>query len=198
MPLDASDSLYIYMLSAKYEFGPPRIRTQSSRIMQPNLGHPRQQTHDRLRSQSSSAIRGNEPTIINHRCLQSRSACAIDRASLPQMGELLACAIVRGLFAAEGRTALRTRSVVASFLRMAELLRLHDRSWVCCCGWSRFGCAILDDCLWIRGLRSKSSDLMFVCVILGLLRQSLDSRFAQQNLRMARIRTLRLIYILQL
>ena len=30
---------------------------------QPNLGHPRQQTHDRLRTQSSSVIRCNEPTL---------------------------------------------------------------------------------------------------------------------------------------
>ena len=30
----------------------PRIRTQSSRIAQPNLGHPRQQTHDRSRTQT--------------------------------------------------------------------------------------------------------------------------------------------------
>ena len=44
------------------------------------------------------------------------------------------CAIVRGFFAAEGRTALRARSVVASFLWMVELLRLRDRSWVCCRG----------------------------------------------------------------
>ena len=97
----------------------PRIRTQSSRIAQPNLGHLRQQTHDRSRTQaarhtrqrshdrsrtqSSSAIHGNEPTL----------------------------------------------------LRMAELLCMRDRSWVCCRGWPRFGCAILDDCLRIRGLRSK-------------------------------------------
>ena len=48
----------------------------------------------------------------------------------------------------------------------------------------------------IRGLRNKSSDPMFACAILGLLRQSLDPRFAQQNTRMVRIRTLRLtLYI---
>ena len=41
----------------------PRIRTQSSRIAQPNLGHPRQQTHDQSRKQSSSAIGGNEAKI---------------------------------------------------------------------------------------------------------------------------------------
>ena len=78
-----------------------------------------------------------------------------------------ACAIVCGFFATEGQTALRVRSVVALFLWMAELLRLRDRSWVCCCGWSRFGCAILDDCVWIRGLRSKSADPRFAQQILG-------------------------------
>ena len=62
-------------------------------------------------------------------------------------------------------------------------------------GWSRFGSAILDDCVWIRGLRSKSADPIFACVILGLLRQSSDPRFAQQNPRMVRIRTVRLTYI---
>ena len=41
----------------------------------------------------------------------------------------------------------------------------------------------------------KSSDPMFACAILGLLRQSSDLRFAQQNPRMVRIRTLRLTYI---
>ena len=40
----------------------PRIHTQSSRIAQPNLGHPRQQTHDRSCKRSSSAIRRNEAT----------------------------------------------------------------------------------------------------------------------------------------
>ena len=40
----------------------PRIHTQSSRIAQPNLGYPRQQTHDRSRKRSSSAIRRNEAT----------------------------------------------------------------------------------------------------------------------------------------
>ena len=63
----------VYMLAAKYGFccanlGPadllrkPRIHTQSSRIVQPNLGHPQQQTHDRSRKRSSSAIRRNEAT----------------------------------------------------------------------------------------------------------------------------------------
>ena len=35
----------------------PRIRTQSSGIAQPNLGHLRQQTHDRSRTQSSFLLR---------------------------------------------------------------------------------------------------------------------------------------------
>ena len=40
----------------------PRIHTRSSRIAQPNLSHPRQQTHDRSRKRSSSAIRRNKAT----------------------------------------------------------------------------------------------------------------------------------------
>ena len=45
----------------------PRIHMQSSRIAQPNLGHPRQQTHDRSRKRSSSAIRRNEATTYRAR-----------------------------------------------------------------------------------------------------------------------------------
>ena len=45
----------------------PRIHTQSSRIAQPNLGHPWQQTHDRSRKRSSSAIRRNETTTDHAR-----------------------------------------------------------------------------------------------------------------------------------
>ena len=55
---------------------------------------------------------------------------------------------------------------------------------------------ILDDCMWIRGLCSKSWDPMFACAILALLCQSSDPRFAQQNPRIVRIYTLRLTYIL--
>ena len=44
----------------------PQIRTQSSRIAQPNLGHPRQQTHDRSRTQSSSAYASTKPRSIAH------------------------------------------------------------------------------------------------------------------------------------
>ena len=47
------------------------------------------------------------------------------------MGRCFACVIIRGFFAAEGRTPLRARSVVPSFLRMAELLHLAiDRGFV--------------------------------------------------------------------
>ena len=87
-------------------------------------------------------------------------------------------AIGCGFVSADGRAASLARSIVG-----------------CCLGWPRFGCAILDDCVWIRGLRSKSADPMFACAILGFLRQSSDPRFAQQNPRMVRIRTLRLTYI---
>ena len=54
--------------------------------------------------------------------------CAIDCASLPWMGELLCCAIVRG-----------------SLPQKVELLCARDRLWLRFCGWpSCFACAI--DC----------------------------------------------------
>ena len=100
----------------------PRIRTQSSRITQPNLGHPRQQTHDRARK----AARPSAATWVRCSGWPSCFACAIDR----------------GFFAADGRTALRVRSIVGSLTRMTELLCVCDRSWVCCGGWPRFGCVL--------------------------------------------------------
>ena len=56
----------------------PRIRTQSSRIAQPNLGHPRQQTHDRSRTQSSSAIRGNVGSLQR----MAELLCVLDQSLL--------------------------------------------------------------------------------------------------------------------
>ena len=64
-------------------------------------------------------------------------------------------AIDLGFVAADGVAALRVRSIWGLLPRMAELLCEGNRSWVCCLGWPRFGCAILHDCAWIRGLRSK-------------------------------------------
>ena len=46
---------------------------------------------------------------------------------LLRMVKLLACAINCGLFFANGRTALRARSIVASLMRMAKLLCVRDR-----------------------------------------------------------------------
>ena len=40
-----------------------------------------------------------------------------------------------GFVAANGRAALLVRSIVALLLRMAELLCLHDRSWLLCRRW---------------------------------------------------------------
>ena len=48
---------------------------------------------------------------------------------------------------------------------------MHDRSWVCCHGWPRFDCAILEDRVRIRGLRIR-----------GLRNKSVDPRFVQQIL----------------
>ena len=93
----------------------PWIRTQSSKIPQPNLSHPRQQTHDRSRMQT----------------------CAID------------CGFVD-----------------------AELLCVHDRSWVLLPRMAE---------LWLCDPRGLCADPRFACAILGLLRKSLDLRFAQKK-----------------
>ena len=79
----------------------PRIRTQSSRIAQPNLGHPRQQTHDRSHTQSSSAIRGKEATIDRARKAARPSAAMNPRCR--GWRSCFACAIDRGFVAADGR-----------------------------------------------------------------------------------------------
>ena len=39
---------------------------------------------------------------------------------------------------------------------VAIIIQLARSIVVCCRGWPRFGCAILNDCVWIRGLHSKS------------------------------------------
>ena len=61
-----------------------------------------------------------------------------------------------GFVATDGEAALRAQSIVGSLPRMAKLLCERNQSWVCCHGWPRFGCAILDDCVWIRGLHARS------------------------------------------
>ena len=48
-----------------------------------------------------------------------------------------------GFVAANGRAALRVRSMVASLPRMVELLCMRDQWWLRCRGWSNcFACAI--------------------------------------------------------
>ena len=107
----------------------PRIRTQSSRIAQPNLGHPRQQTHDRSRTQSSSAIRRNVGSLQR----MAELLCVRNRSWLlcPGWPNCFACAIDRGFVDADGRAALRARSIVGLLPRMAEvwlgLLRADPR-----------------------------------------------------------------------
>ena len=154
----------------------PRIRTQSSRIAQPNLGHPRQQTHDRSRTQSSSAYASTKPRSIAH---------------AKQFGH------------PRQRSYDRSRTKISSAIRgneptlprMAELLCVRDRSWVCCRGWLRFGRAILDDCLRIRGLCSKIRRSEVCVRDPRIIAHNSDKRFAQQNPGMVRIRTLRITYI---
>ena len=132
---------------------------QSSRIAQPNLGHPRQQTHNRSCTQSSSAIHGNVGSLQR----MAELLCVRDRSWLLCCGwpNCFACAIDRGFVDADDRAALHARSIVGLLPRMTEVLCVRDRSWVCCRGWPRFGCAIPEDCVRIRGLRSKK--LVCVC-----------------------------------
>ena len=61
-------------------------------------------------------------------------------------------------------------------------------------GWPIFGCAIIDDCVWIRGLRSKIRGSEVCMYDPRIIAQSSDPRFAQQNPRTVQIRTLRLTY----
>ena len=127
-----------------------------------NLGSAR--NHLGSRNQTS-AIRGNKPTIDRARKAARPSAATWVRCS--GWPSCFACAIDRGFFAVDGRTALPVRSIVASLTWMVELLCMRDRSWVCCRGWPRFSCAIPEDCVRIRGLRSKKllcvHDRSWVC-----------------------------------
>ena len=106
------------------------------RIAHANLGSARNLLGSR---NQTSAIRGNKPTIDRARKAVRPSAAKKPRsiAHAKQLGHPLQ----------------RTHVAAA---RMAELFFVRDRSWVCCRRWPRFGCAILDDCVRIRGLRARS------------------------------------------
>ena len=147
------------------------------------LGHLRQRSHDQLRTQSNSAIRGVIMGSLpaEQECVHYLSIVG----SLPQMSELLgvhnqswllcrewpnclSCAIDCDFVDADGRAALRARSIMGLLLRMAEVS--------------------------LRDPRRLHADPGFACAIPGLLRKGSDPRFAQQNPRpprMVRIRTLR-------
>ena len=191
----------------------PRIRTQSSRIAQLNLGHPRQQTHDRSRTQSSSAIRGNVGSLQ----WMAELLCVRDRSWLLCRGwpNCFACTIDRGFVDADGRATWRAQSIVGLLTRMAEVwLRvaadgrgLVARSQKIACGSefcaakSCFACAIDRGFIAAdgRGLAARSQKIACgseVCMRdPRIIAQKLGPRFAQQNPRMVRIRTLHITYI---
>ena len=199
----------------------PQIHTQSSRIAQPNPGHPWQQTHDRLRKRSSSAINRNEATTdCARKAVRPYAAKSHERSHSKAAHPSAATKHNRSRSRAHALRHCRQRwlTIVGSLPRMAELLCERYRSWVCCRGWPRFGCAMI--ACESEACAAKSADPRFACAILGLLRkarirglhskirgsevcmsdpriiaQSSDPRFAQQNPRMVRIRTLRLTYI---
>ena len=128
----------------------PQIHTQSSRIAQSNPGHPCQQTHDRLRKRSSSAIHRNEATTDRARkAVRPSAAKSHERSHSKAAHPSAATKHNRSRSRAHTLRLCRQRwlTIVGSLPRMAELLCERYRSWVCCRGWPRFGCAILDDCV---------------------------------------------------
>ena len=168
------------------------MQTSDPRMLLRNLGSAR--NHLGSRNQTS-AIRVNKPTIDRARKAACPSAATWVRCS--GWPSCFACAIDRGFFAADGRTALRVRSIVASLTRMTKLLCVRDRSWVCCGGWPRFGCVLPRMAeVWLRDprrLRACGSEVYMRDP--RIIAQKLGPRFAQQNPRMVRIRTLRITYI---
>ena len=103
----------------------PRIHTQSSRIAQPNLGHPWQQTHDRLRKRSSSAIHRNE-AITDRTCKVVRPSAAKshERSHSKAAHPSTATKHNRSRSRAHTLRLCRQRwlTIVGSLPRMAELL----------------------------------------------------------------------------
>ena len=84
--------------------------------------------HNHLGSRNqTSAIYSNKPMIDRARKAARPSVTMWVRCH--RWPSCFACAIDRGFFAADGRTALYARSIVASLPRMAKLLCMRDRSW---------------------------------------------------------------------
>ena len=134
-------------------------RTRKAAFCCANLGSARNLLGSR---NQTSAIRGNKPTI-DRACKAARPSASTKPRSIAHAKQL-------------DHPLQRTHVAAA---QMAELFCVRDRSWVCCRRWPRFGCAILDDCVRIRGLRSKirgsevcATNPRFACVILGLLRKA--------------------------
>ena len=101
-------------------------QTSDPRICCANLGSAR--NHLGSRNQTS-AIHGNKPTIDRARKAARPSTATWVRCS--GWPSCFACSINRGFVDADGRAALRVRSIVASLPWMSELLCVRDRSWVC-------------------------------------------------------------------
>ena len=103
----------------------PQIHTQSSRIAQPNPGHPRQQTHDRLRKRSSSAIHRNEATTDRARkAVRPSAAKSHERSHSKAAHPSAATKHNRSRSRAHTLRLCRQRwlTIVGSLPRMAELL----------------------------------------------------------------------------
>ena len=87
---------------------------------------------------------------------------------------------IRGNKPTIDHTRLRARSIVGSLTRMAELLCVRDRSWVCCRGWPRFGCAILEDCVLIKGDARPLSRLYHISWVVSLKTRNRPSCLTSQ------------------
>ena len=132
-----------------------RTQTSDLRICCANLGSAR--NHLGSRNQTS-AIRGNKSTIdrarkaarpsaatwVHCRGWPSCFACTIDRGFVDADGRAaLRARSIAASLPHDGRAALRARSIVASLTRMAELLCVRDRSRLLCRGLPNcFACAI--------------------------------------------------------
>ena len=163
--------VYIYICyGAKYGFGPSedfaaqtsdlsfcaiilgsRMQTSDPRFCCANLGSARNLLGS---SNQTSAIHSNKPTINRARKAARPSASTKPRsiAHAKQFGHPRQRSHDRSH--TQSSSAIRGNEPMLP--QMAELLCVCDRSWVCCRGWPRFGCAILDDCVRIRGLRVRS------------------------------------------
>ena len=133
--------LYMYMLCASMDSDHPRILLRKSQIRalrnNPRIAHTILGSEDLLR----------KPWVCGFCCADIRYARNL-------LGSRNQTSAISGNKPTIYRERKRAQSIVASLTWMTKLLCMCNRSWVCCRGWLRFDCAILEDCVRIRGLRA--------------------------------------------